>query len=136
MLTLYQELGLMSDYFFTNSIRPNCHRRIGQCDSNIRRGEAMLTLPRITKEETKLVKIVLKIFTAEKAFMICACNRDKIGCQKWFDKTNERSLLAMEKLEEIANDEKNKMGEGIYLHFSDKCVKTFHKNASWVLEHL
>lgn len=125
----------MSDYF-RNNIYPQCYIRIGQCDINIRRGEALLTNPRISKEAAKIIKIILKAFTAEKAFMICACNRDKIGCQKWFDKTNERSLLAMEKLEEIANNEKYHLGEGTYLCFSDKCVKTFHKNASWVMEHM
>lgn len=123
----------MSDYFFTHNIYPQCHRRIGQCDTNISQGEAILSHPRINKEEAKIIKMIIKIFKSEKAFVICACNRDKVGCQKWFDKTNERSLLVMEKMEQIVS---YGLEEGTYLHFSDKCAKTFHKNASWVMEHL
>ena len=123
----------MSDYFFTHNIYPNCHRRIGQCDLNISQGEALLNHPRINKEETKVLKLLIKIYKSEKAFVICACNRDKVGCQKWFDKTNERTLLAMEQLENLVS---RGLDEGTYLQFSDMTAKKFHENATWVMEHL
>lgn len=126
----------MSNLTFTHNIRPNCLNRIGQCDRNIGRAEEKLTTPNITKDQLKLIKLTIKAFTAEKAFMICACNRDKVGCQKWFDKTNERSLLVMEQLEKLVNDENDTTDEDTYLYFCNICAKTFHKNASWIMDRL
>jgi adenine-specific DNA methylase len=116
------------------SLRPAWLKRIDELNHNY---EVLSErLAHCVKKQEKAYKTARKAVVAEKAFFICACNRDRVGCEKWFDKTNERQLLALEEFEKLVQetDEDTKMTEVAYLHYSDNFVKKFHTRASNIMK--
>jgi hypothetical protein len=115
------------------TLRPAWLKRIDELNHNYK---ALSRILNKNKKQTKAIKIALKAVLAEKAFFICVCNRDRVSCEKWFDKTNERQLLALEEFEKLVQetDEDAKMTEVAYLHYSNNFVKSFHTRASNIMK--
>ena len=76
----------------------------------------------------KLCELMIKNVRAEKAFYICICNRDKVGCQKWYDKIKKINRIFMEFIEDNKTFE-----DRMYLYYCNY-AKEFYEKATQIIK--